>query len=168
MYWECSIWPPLLRTLLSVGAGYQDDSENEDEERADLRRNAAYARVGRGEAPGVSPSLQLRWRWIMRAIHITMFEPYMVPLLSGTWLWNVWLRCMGADVSMGALIFDHVYDFDFLKVCTPCAWGGCWCVESRQVQGEACRGILRPTKRDETRCQGYSNNCCQLWDCGHM
>lgn len=77
---------------------------------------AADIGMERGVARPISTREQQRWRWLLRAIHTTMHESYVVPLLTGTWLWNVWLRYMGADVSMGALVLEDVYDFDFVKV----------------------------------------------------
>lgn len=59
----------------------------------------------------------MRWRWFYRAAWATLFQPYAVaPLLSGTWLWNVWLRGVGADVSMCAIMLCDVADHDLLKV----------------------------------------------------
>lgn len=58
-----------------------------------------------------------RWRWMRRVLHFSLFEPLILePLLKGTWLLNAWLRLMGADVSMGALILGRVSDYGMVKV----------------------------------------------------
>lgn len=82
----------------------------------------------RGDSGQVATTSQLmRWRWISRALNMTLFEPYVIEsLLPGTWLWNMWLRGMGADISMGALVFADVRDHDFVKVrkIESHPWGG--------------------------------------------
>lgn len=52
-----------------------------------------------------------------RVLSFSLFEPFVLePLLKGTWLLNVWLRLMGADVSMGALILGRVSDYGMATV----------------------------------------------------
>lgn len=58
-----------------------------------------------------------RWRWMQRVLSFVLFEPYFIePLLRGTWLLNLWLNMMGADVSMGSLILGKVSDHGLVKV----------------------------------------------------
>lgn len=50
-------------------------------------------------------------------LNFSLFEPFVIdPFLKGTWLLNAWLRLMGADVSMGALILGRVADYGMIKV----------------------------------------------------
>ncbi|CAN0057304.1 unnamed protein product [Ectocarpus sp. 6 AP-2014] len=66
----------------------------------------------------LTASQVMRWRWMQRFLYFSLFEPYIVnTVLRGTWLLNVWLRLMGADVSMGALILGKVSDHGMVKVC---------------------------------------------------
>ncbi|CAM9321295.1 unnamed protein product, partial [Ectocarpus sp. 13 AM-2016] len=66
----------------------------------------------------LTASQVMRWRWMQRVLYFSLFEPYIVnTVLRGTWLLNVWLRLMGADVSMGALILGKVSDHGMVKVC---------------------------------------------------
>ncbi|CAN0473060.1 unnamed protein product [Ectocarpus sp. 12 AP-2014] len=66
----------------------------------------------------LTASQVMRWRWMQRFLYFSLFEPYIVnTVLRGTWLLNVWLRLMGADVSMGALILGKVSDHGVVKVC---------------------------------------------------
>ncbi|CAB1103955.1 unnamed protein product [Ectocarpus sp. CCAP 1310/34] len=68
----------------------------------------------------LTASQLMRWRWMQRLLYFSMFEPYIVnTILRGTWLLNVWLRLMGADVSMGALILGKVSDHGMVKVRQP-------------------------------------------------
>ncbi|CAB1113754.1 unnamed protein product [Ectocarpus sp. CCAP 1310/34] len=60
----------------------------------------------------------MRWRWMRRVLCFSLFEPFVLePLLKGTWLLNAWLRLMGADVSMGAIILGRVSDYGGVTVC---------------------------------------------------
>lgn len=69
-----------------------------------------------GDNP-LTASQVMRWRWMQRFVHSSLFEPYVVnTLLQGTWLLNVWLRFMGADVAMGSLILGKVSDHGMVKV----------------------------------------------------
>eukprot|EP00903_Cladosiphon_okamuranus_P018322 g16856.t2 len=53
-----------------------------------------------------------------RILSYALFEPFLIePLLKGTWLLNLWLNLMGADVSMGSLILGKVSDHGLVKVC---------------------------------------------------
>lgn len=62
-------------------------------------------------------SQAVRWRWMRRVLNTSLFEPFLIePVLKGTWLLNAWLRLMGADVSMGALILGRVADYKMAKV----------------------------------------------------
>lgn len=77
--------------------------------------------IARPSASGMTMIQAMRWRWLGRTLSITLFEPYViVPLLQGKWLWNAWLRSMGADVSMGALVLGYAYEHDLVKVSGMC------------------------------------------------
>lgn len=78
--------------------------------------DSSVASVSMEQRRFTAPKL-MRWRWFSRALNTTLFQSYAVsPLLRGTWLWNVWLKWVGADVSMGALMLCDVRDHDLLKV----------------------------------------------------
>lgn len=65
----------------------------------------------------LQPTGIARWRCARRVLDATLFKPYiMYPLLRGTWLYNLWVRGMGANVSMGALMLGYVNDHDFVQV----------------------------------------------------
>lgn len=65
----------------------------------------------------LTPCQVVRWRWMRRVLSFCLFEPFIIdPFLKGTWLLNAWLRLMGADVSMGALILGRVADYGMVKV----------------------------------------------------
>lgn len=54
---------------------------------------------------------------MQRILSYALFEPFFIePLLKGTWLLNLWLNLMGADVSMGSLILGKVSDHGLVKV----------------------------------------------------
>lgn len=89
----------------------------------------------RHEANTLTPSQVIRWRWMRRVLNFSLFEPFVIdPFLKGTWLLNAWLRLMGADVSMGALVLGRVADYGMIKVrgertCTRFLfgrWGCCF------------------------------------------
>ncbi|CAM9561152.1 unnamed protein product [Ectocarpus sp. 13 AM-2016] len=72
----------------------------------------------RGKTNKLTASQVMRWRWMQRFVYFSLFEPYIInTVLKGTWLLNVWLRLMGADVSRGALILGKVSDHGMVKVC---------------------------------------------------
>lgn len=58
----------------------------------------------------------MRWRKFDSVLRSSLFEPYISPILQGTWLLNVWLKAMGAHVSMGALVLGLVKDYDMVQV----------------------------------------------------
>ncbi|CAN0391998.1 unnamed protein product, partial [Ectocarpus sp. 12 AP-2014] len=66
----------------------------------------------------LTASQGMRWRWMHRVVYFSVFETHILnTVLRGTWLLNVWLRLMGADVSMSALILGKVADHGMVKVC---------------------------------------------------
>ncbi|CAN0065756.1 unnamed protein product, partial [Ectocarpus fasciculatus] len=65
----------------------------------------------------LTASQGMRWRWMHRVVYFSVFETHILNIfLRGTWLLNVWLRLMGADVSMSALILGKVADHGMVKV----------------------------------------------------
>lgn len=69
----------------------------------------------------------IRWRKLDSVLRSTLFEPYISPLVQGTWLMNVWLKAMGAQVSMGSLVLGLVKDYDMIEVSgrtKPLGWCG--------------------------------------------
>lgn len=83
----------------------------------DLELNAAQQRVEQRRAAKLTASQCMQRRWMWRALFGSLFEPYVIDVfLKGTWLFNAWLRLMGADVSMGALIVGKVSDHGLIKV----------------------------------------------------
>lgn len=58
----------------------------------------------------------MRWRKFDSVLRSSLFEPYISPILQGTWLLNVWLKAMGGHVSMGALVLGLVKDYDMVQV----------------------------------------------------
>ncbi|CAM9909897.1 unnamed protein product, partial [Scytosiphon promiscuus] len=73
--------------------------------------------VGRQASSTLTASEVVRWRWMRRVLHFSLFEPLVIdPFLRGTWLLNAWLRLMGADVSMSSLILGRVSDYGVAKV----------------------------------------------------
>lgn len=76
-------------------------------------RNNSYSR----RANKLVASQLVRWRWMRRVLSTSLLEPFLIEtVLKGTWLLNAWLRLMGADVSMGALILGRVADYKMAKV----------------------------------------------------
>ncbi|CAB1102299.1 unnamed protein product [Ectocarpus sp. CCAP 1310/34] len=65
----------------------------------------------------LTASQGMRWRWMHRLVYFSVFETHILnTVLRGTWLLNVWLRLMGADVSMSALILGKVADHGMVKL----------------------------------------------------
>eukprot|EP00903_Cladosiphon_okamuranus_P019463 g17897.t1 len=91
------------------------ESDNGDIEK---ELSGAQQQVEQRRAAKLTASQCMQWRWMWRALFGSLFEPYVVNIfLKGTWLFNVWLKLMGADVSMGALIVGKVSDHGLVKVC---------------------------------------------------
>lgn len=92
-----------------------------------MELNGAQQKVEQRRASRLAASQCMQWRWMWRALFGSLFEPYVVNIfLKGTWLFNTWLRLMGADVSMGALILGKVSDHGLVKV-KDTALVGCTC-----------------------------------------
>ncbi|CAB1096155.1 unnamed protein product [Ectocarpus sp. CCAP 1310/34] len=86
----------------------------------DIEKGSGGGQQGgqRRKSNKLTASQVMRWRWMQRFVYFSLFEPYIVnTVLKGTWLLNVWLRLMGADVSMGALVLGKVSDHGMVKVC---------------------------------------------------
>lgn len=87
--------------------------------------NGAPRKARKHEPTTLTPCQVVRWRWMRRVLSFSLFEPFIIdPFLKGTWLLNAWLRLMGADVSMGALILGRVADYGMVKArfWRHCVW----------------------------------------------
>lgn len=97
-------------TTSPVGA--VPDLEDVEAGTTGIRGNVKIQRSAGLTAPQV-----VLFNWTRRVVSFSLFGPFVLePFLNGTWLLNAWLRLMGADVSMGALILGQVSDHGLVKV----------------------------------------------------
>lgn len=91
-----------------------------DDDDVEAELSGAQEKIERRRARRLTAAQCMQWRWMWRALFGSLFEPYVVNVfLKGTWLFNAWLRLMGADVSMGALVLGKVSDHGLVKVRNP-------------------------------------------------